>query len=173
MKDNSRSPNDGFHRYLKPGALAQIRNSRINNAIHLLPSCLAHYRIRHLLLKRYRRHASSSVQVASYSLSKISPASALCLFPLYSAATRWCHGASWRSPASLRAQTRITALLCYENVSSEHAYKDIITKIHKPDGGEYGKFYSLPALNDPRIDRLPYSIRILLESAIRNCDNFQ
>ncbi|XP_056849429.1 uncharacterized protein LOC130494713 [Raphanus sativus] len=111
MKDNSRSPNDGFHRYLKPGALAQIRNSRINNAIHLLPSCLAHYRIRHLLLKRYRRHASSSVQVASYSLSKISPASALCLFPLYSAATRWCHGASWRSPASLRAQTRITALV--------------------------------------------------------------
>ncbi|KAG2333157.1 hypothetical protein Bca52824_004337 [Brassica carinata] len=36
MKDNntSRSParkNDGFHRYLKPGALAQIRNSRINS----------------------------------------------------------------------------------------------------------------------------------------------
>lgn len=33
MKDVSRSPvrrNDGFHRYLKPGALAQIRNSRIN-----------------------------------------------------------------------------------------------------------------------------------------------
>ncbi|ESQ42957.1 hypothetical protein EUTSA_v10015018mg [Eutrema salsugineum] len=33
MKDISRSPvrrNDGFHRYLKPGALAQIRNSRIN-----------------------------------------------------------------------------------------------------------------------------------------------
>ncbi|KAG7541331.1 hypothetical protein ISN45_Aa07g014420 [Arabidopsis thaliana x Arabidopsis arenosa] len=35
MKGISRSPvrrNDGFHRYLKPGALAQIRNSRINNA---------------------------------------------------------------------------------------------------------------------------------------------
>ncbi|XP_018474584.1 uncharacterized protein LOC108845885 [Raphanus sativus] len=34
MKDISRSPsrkNDGFHRYLKPGALAQIRNSRINS----------------------------------------------------------------------------------------------------------------------------------------------
>ncbi|XP_023643881.1 uncharacterized protein LOC17875206 [Capsella rubella] len=33
MKDISKSParrNDGFHRYLKPGALAQIRNSRIN-----------------------------------------------------------------------------------------------------------------------------------------------
>ncbi|XP_019086124.1 PREDICTED: uncharacterized protein LOC109126780 [Camelina sativa] len=34
MKGTSVSPvrrnNDGFHRYLKPGALAQIRNSRIN-----------------------------------------------------------------------------------------------------------------------------------------------
>lgn len=33
MKDISKSParrSDGFHRYLKPGALAQIRNSRIN-----------------------------------------------------------------------------------------------------------------------------------------------
>ncbi|KAK7257542.1 hypothetical protein RIF29_31584 [Crotalaria pallida] len=34
-------------------------------------------------------------------------------------------------------------------------------------------FYSPPSLNDPRVNRLPYSIRILLESAIRNCDNFQ
>ncbi|CAB79551.1 hypothetical protein [Arabidopsis thaliana] len=35
MKGISRSPvrrNDGFHRYMKPGALAQIRNARINNA---------------------------------------------------------------------------------------------------------------------------------------------
>ncbi|KAG7537975.1 hypothetical protein ISN44_As13g018110 [Arabidopsis suecica] len=33
MKDISKSParrSDGYHRYLKPGALAQIRNSRIN-----------------------------------------------------------------------------------------------------------------------------------------------
>ncbi|KAG5225141.1 aconitate hydratase family protein [Salix suchowensis] len=40
-------------------------------------------------------------------------------------------------------------------------------------GGEYGKYYSLSALNDPRIDRLPYSIKFLLESAIRNCNEFQ
>ncbi|KAI8010372.1 hypothetical protein LOK49_LG06G01435 [Camellia lanceoleosa] len=33
--------------------------------------------------------------------------------------------------------------------------------------------WNLSALNDPRIDMLPYSIRILLESAIHNCDNFQ
>ncbi|CAG7898632.1 unnamed protein product [Brassica rapa] len=35
MKGLSTSPvrrNDGFHRYLKPGALAQIRNTRLNNA---------------------------------------------------------------------------------------------------------------------------------------------
>ena len=32
------------------------------------------------------------------------------------------------------------------------------------------KYYSLPALGDPRLDKLPYSIRVLLESAVRNCD---
>ncbi|XP_042006400.1 aconitate hydratase, cytoplasmic isoform X2 [Salvia splendens] len=57
--------------------------------------------------------------------------------------------------------------------SSENAFKGIFTSLPKPGGGEFGKFYSLPALNDPRIDKLPYSIRILLESAIRNCDGFQ
>ncbi|CAN1220262.1 Putative aconitate hydratase, cytoplasmic [Linum perenne] len=59
--------------------------------------------------------------------------------------------------------------------ASEHPYKEIFTSLPKPGGGEFGKFYSLPALNDPRIGikKLPYSIRILLESAIRNCDNFQ
>lgn len=34
------------------------------------------------------------------------------------------------------------------------------------------QYYSLPALNDERYARLPYSIRVLLESAVRNCDNF-
>jgi aconitate hydratase len=33
-------------------------------------------------------------------------------------------------------------------------------------------YYSLPALNDDRVKTLPYSIRVLLESAIRNCDEF-
>ncbi|WVZ66074.1 hypothetical protein U9M48_015348 [Paspalum notatum var. saurae] len=49
----------------------------------------------------------------------------------------------------------------------------LLTSLPKPGGGEYGKYYSLPALNDPRIERLPYTIRYLLESAIRNCDGFQ
>ncbi|XP_015253525.1 PREDICTED: cytoplasmic aconitate hydratase [Cyprinodon variegatus] len=34
------------------------------------------------------------------------------------------------------------------------------------------KFFNLPKLGDPRYERLPFSIRILLESAIRNCDGF-
>lgn len=33
--------------------------------------------------------------------------------------------------------------------------------------------YSLPSLGDARLNRLPYSIRVLLESAIRNCDEFE
>ncbi|CAL5391421.1 unnamed protein product [Camellia sinensis] len=42
----------------------------------------------------------------------------------------------------------------------EHAFKGILTGLLKPGRGEFGKFYSLLPLNDPRI-------------AIRNCDNFQ
>uniref|UniRef100_A0A8C8K7A8 Cytoplasmic aconitate hydratase n=2 Tax=Oncorhynchus tshawytscha TaxID=74940 RepID=A0A8C8K7A8_ONCTS len=34
------------------------------------------------------------------------------------------------------------------------------------------KFYNLSKLGDPRYDRLPFSIRVLLESAVRNCDGF-
>ncbi|XP_068164126.1 cytoplasmic aconitate hydratase [Antennarius striatus] len=33
-------------------------------------------------------------------------------------------------------------------------------------------FYNLSKLGDPRYDRLPFSIRVLLESAVRNCDQF-
>uniref|UniRef100_A0A453Q4C3 aconitate hydratase n=1 Tax=Aegilops tauschii subsp. strangulata TaxID=200361 RepID=A0A453Q4C3_AEGTS len=71
------------------------------------------------------------------------------------------------APAVARFQRRMAVS------GTEHAYSNILTSLPKPEGGEYGKFYSLPALNDPRIDKLPYSIRILLESAIRNCDGFQ
>ena len=38
--------------------------------------------------------------------------------------------------------------------------------------GEKLNYFSLPALNDERIKTLPYSIRVLLESAVRNCDEF-
>jgi len=39
------------------------------------------------------------------------------------------------------------------------------------DGKQY-KYFSLAKLNDERIAKLPYSIRVLLESAVRNADNF-
>ncbi|KAJ8311554.1 hypothetical protein KUTeg_010909 [Tegillarca granosa] len=50
-------------------------------------------------------------------------------------------------------------------------YVDIQTKLEAV-GKEY-TYFSLPGLNDSRLDKLPYSIRILLESAVRNCDGFQ
>ena len=34
-------------------------------------------------------------------------------------------------------------------------------------------YYDMKGLNDPRLSRLPYSIRILLESALRNCDEYE
>ena len=41
-------------------------------------------------------------------------------------------------------------------------------------GGENLKYYDLSTvLPKEKYERLPYSIRVLLESAIRNCDNFQ
>ncbi|KAG4114650.1 hypothetical protein ERO13_D12G058700v2 [Gossypium hirsutum] len=58
-------------------------------------------------------------------------------------------------------------------MASANPFNSILKTLEKPQGGEFGKYYSLPALNDPRIDKLPYSIKILLESAIRNCDEFQ
>ncbi|KAL9461815.1 hypothetical protein AB3S75_004750 [Citrus x aurantiifolia] len=58
-------------------------------------------------------------------------------------------------------------------MATENPFKSILKTLQRPAGGEFGKYYSLPALNDPRIDKLPYSIKILLESAIRNCDEFQ
>lgn len=35
--------------------------------------------------------------------------------------------------------------------ASENAFKGILTSLKKPGGGEFGKYFSLPALNDPRI----------------------
>lgn len=58
-------------------------------------------------------------------------------------------------------------------MASSNPFASILKTLEKPEGGEFGKYYSLPALGDPRVDKLPYSIRILLESAIRNCDEFQ
>uniref|UniRef100_A0A3B4AW21 aconitate hydratase n=1 Tax=Periophthalmus magnuspinnatus TaxID=409849 RepID=A0A3B4AW21_9GOBI len=51
---------------------------------------------------------------------------------------------------------------------AEHTYCHLIDTIK--DGTI--KFFNPEKLNDPRYDKLPLSIRVLLESAIRNCDGF-
>ncbi|XP_071552890.1 cytoplasmic aconitate hydratase-like isoform X2 [Panulirus ornatus] len=40
-------------------------------------------------------------------------------------------------------------------------------------GNDSFKFYNPLGLKDNRYERLPFSIRVLLESSLRNCDNFQ
>lgn len=39
-------------------------------------------------------------------------------------------------------------------------------------GDKSYKYFNMASLGDPRYDKLPYSIKVLLESAIRGCDNF-
>ncbi|KAF2284956.1 hypothetical protein GH714_033068 [Hevea brasiliensis] len=132
------------------------------------------------LLRASRARLSSSLSSsitrasahASSSPPKVSPSSLVnttqCRSLSFSAAVwpsvpSWSHGVRWQSPVSLRPQIRAVAPV------TERFQRKIATM----GGGDFGKFYSLPALNDPRIDKLPYSVRILLESAIRNCDKFQ
>lgn len=54
---------------------------------------------------------------------------------------------------------------------ARHAFAGML-KSFKTASGKTGQFYSLPALAKqfPEINRLPVSIRIVLESVLRNCD---
>ena len=54
---------------------------------------------------------------------------------------------------------------------SKHAFAKTLQKFVTASGKE-GQFYSLPALSKtyPNIKRLPVSLRIVLESVLRNCD---
>ena len=55
--------------------------------------------------------------------------------------------------------------------AAKHAFASTL-KSFKAGSGKAGKFYSLPALAKqyPNISRLPISMRIVLESVLRNCD---
>lgn len=55
-----------------------------------------------------------------------------------------------------------------KQVPTGHPFNRLIT-----DLSQYGQYFSLPKLEDPRYAALPYSIRVLLENAIRCCDDFQ
>ena len=54
--------------------------------------------------------------------------------------------------------------------SKANSFSKHVKKLSQSKGKE--DYYNLPALQDSRYDELPYSIRVLLESAVRNCDNF-
>ena len=56
-------------------------------------------------------------------------------------------------------------------VEAQHPYAQTQVSDFQVDDRTY-KYFSLPALADERYQKLPYSIRVLLESAVRNCDNF-
>ncbi|HYP70224.1 MAG TPA: hypothetical protein VEP93_05025, partial [Variovorax sp.] len=54
---------------------------------------------------------------------------------------------------------------------SAHAFASTL-KSFKTASGKAGRYYSLPELAKkyPNINKLPVSIRIVLESVLRNCD---
>jgi aconitate hydratase len=53
----------------------------------------------------------------------------------------------------------------------QHAFANTLKSFRTPSG-KTGQFYSLPALAQqfPKVSRLPLSMRIVLESVVRNCD---
>ncbi|KAL7641800.1 UNVERIFIED_CONTAM: hypothetical protein RMT77_007674 [Armadillidium vulgare] len=57
------------------------------------------------------------------------------------------------------------------NLKDTNPFCNLLSKILIE--GKYYKYFDLTKLNDVQYERLPFSIRVLLESAIRNCDNFQ
>ncbi|MDP2261594.1 MAG: aconitate hydratase [Hydrogenophaga sp.] len=56
-------------------------------------------------------------------------------------------------------------------LSTNHPFASTVKTFHT-SSGIHGQFYSLPALAQqfPNIDRLPVSLRIVLESVLRHCD---
>ena len=55
-------------------------------------------------------------------------------------------------------------------------YKNIVKTFNaqsdENDIGTY-KYYDVASLNESKFSRLPFSVRVLLEAAVRKCDNFQ
>nr|WMP39830.1 aconitate hydratase [Physalis pubescens] len=139
----------------------------VSSSVHIKPNFFTSFPVSKSLSKSTGAYCSSGYSSLSFSSTFRS--------------LRWRYGVDWKSPISLTSQIRTAAVTPVLNnfrrklttMASGNPFKGILTSLPKPGGGEFGKYYSLPALNDPRIDKLPYSIRILLESAIGNGDNFQ
>ena len=48
---------------------------------------------------------------------------------------------------------------------------DVLKEELEVDGQKY-QFFNITKIESPEVAKLPVSIRVLLESAVRNCDNF-
>ncbi|XP_043218856.1 cytoplasmic aconitate hydratase-like [Amphibalanus amphitrite] len=58
-----------------------------------------------------------------------------------------------------------------ENLSAPHPYQHLEREL-VVDGATF-RYFDLAGLNDPRCERLPFSVRVLLEAAVRCCDGVQ
>lgn len=54
--------------------------------------------------------------------------------------------------------------------ASKNPFDHLLTTLNI-EGKQY-RYYDYRKLNDPRIDSLPVAIKVLLECALRNCDEF-
>ncbi|KAG0449007.1 hypothetical protein HPP92_027539 [Vanilla planifolia] len=120
-------------------------------------------------LKRSQSRLSSSLSAAVSRSTCISLfSSGNSTFSSHPSPSSSRHFHDWRSPLSHRATMRSSAVITdrferhFASLAARNSYEGILTRLKKPGGGDFGKYYSLPALDDPRIDRLPYSIKILL-----------
>ncbi|KAF0040576.1 hypothetical protein F2P81_006474 [Scophthalmus maximus] len=66
------------------------------------------------------------------------------------------------------ARSTIGSESVFRDKEQQHPYRHLIDSLE--DGRI--KFFNPQKLKDPRYDKLPLSIRVLLEAAIRNCDGF-
>ena len=73
-------------------------------------------------------------------------------------------------PHNLKTKIRLLISSDYKMAGSGNPYTYLKKSLEV--GGETKTFFDLPALG-AKYNQLPFSIRVLLESAVRNCDNFQ
>eukprot|EP00755_Sulcionema_specki_P004275 Sspe_Gene.29667::Locus_14225_Transcript_1_3_Confidence_0.400_Length_902::g.29667::m.29667/K01681/ACO, acnA; aconitate hydratase len=76
----------------------------------------------------------------------------------------------WRLSFGCRRQAS-TISTPHENMSSSNPFDHLLTEVDV--AGKKCRYYDMTKLNDERVKKLPYTIRVVLEACIRNCDNFK
>ncbi|KAG0460712.1 hypothetical protein HPP92_021009 [Vanilla planifolia] len=118
-------------------------------------------------LKRSQSRLSSSLSAAVSRSTCISLfSSGNSTFSSHPSPSSSRHFHDWRSPLSHRATMRSSAVITdrferhFASLAARNSYEGILTRLKKPGGGDFGK--STAVLNKNSV-----------ESAIRNCDEFQ